>query len=79
MVYIMQSLYQTFCIVLYIENKKCKELYNRLECQSLRYADLQFVINCPQADIWRCENVCKSAGQKNLIICQNNGSYTNLV
>ena len=74
----MQSLYQTFCIV-YIENKKCKELYNRLECQSLRYADLQFVINCPQADIWRCENVRKSAGQKRLIVWQNSGNYKNIV
>ena len=43
------------------------------------HSDLQFVIKCPQADIWRCPNVRKSAWYKNLIIRQNNRNHTNFV
>ena len=43
---------------------------------SNNYTDLQFVIKCTQVDIWRCQNVLKSARWKILILWQNNGNHT---
>ena len=36
-------------------------------------SDLQFVIKCPQADIWGYQNVCRSVWKKTEIIRKNNG------